>query len=153
MKRKGKAATPRQSAIMAAIADLTRELRRAPSATEIAARMGVTRVGLLPQLKALETKGLAGDVPKQVRSGKWRLTRKGRASINGLSALAEYEAEHGAFTEAELAEARAAFADPPPVPTAAELDGESWEDFPYIETPGELPVKTFPLSVLDGLDE
>lgn len=131
MKRKQRAATPRQSAILEAIAALTRELRRAPSATEIAARIGVTRVGILPQLKALEAKGLAADEPKMVRSGKWKLTRPGKAHV-------------GAIPEAAL---------PPAVLTAAELDAESWEDFPYIATPGEPAVATYPLSVLDTMDE
>jgi predicted ArsR family transcriptional regulator len=68
-----KGPTDRQSEVVAAIATLTRQLRRAPSAQEIAAHMGMTREGLRVHLRALEAKGLAHDEPREVRSGKWRL--------------------------------------------------------------------------------
>jgi DNA-binding IclR family transcriptional regulator len=85
VRRKGGPATPRQRAFLVAIADLSRELGREPSAVEIAARVGVTPTGARPQLRALQTKGLLVDVPKQVSSGKWAL------SPAALAALAEDE--------------------------------------------------------------
>lgn len=81
MKPKGDPATARQSEYVEAIAALTRELGRAPSAVAIADRLGVSRTGVRSQLKALEKKGLIRDVPKEVRSGKWRLTRAAKATL------------------------------------------------------------------------
>lgn len=66
--------TARQDEFRAAIAALTAELGRGPSTGEIAARLGVTRDGCRSQLRALEKKGIIGDVPKMVRSGRWALT-------------------------------------------------------------------------------
>lgn len=66
--------TSRQDEFLAAIGALTAELGRGPSTVEIAARMGITRDGCRSQLRALEKKGLIGDVPKVVRSGEWALT-------------------------------------------------------------------------------
>lgn len=65
--------TARQDEFRAAIGALTAELGRGPSTGEIAARLGISRVGASHQLRALERKGLIGDVPKTVRSGRWAL--------------------------------------------------------------------------------
>ena len=65
--------TARQDEFRAAIAALTQELGRGPSTGEIAARLGISRDGARAQLRALERKGLIGDVPKTVRSGRWAL--------------------------------------------------------------------------------
>jgi Mn-dependent DtxR family transcriptional regulator len=81
VKAKRDPATARQSEYLAAIVALTRELGRAPSAVAISERLGVSRTGVRPQLRALEKKGLIRDVPKEVRSGKWKLTRAARALL------------------------------------------------------------------------
>jgi predicted ArsR family transcriptional regulator len=79
--RKGGPATARQRAFLVAVADLSRELEREPSAVEIAARLGITRSGARPQLRALKAKGLLVDVPKQVSSGKWALSPAALAAL------------------------------------------------------------------------
>lgn len=81
MKAKGEPATPRQSEYLEAIAALTAELGHPPSAVAIAARLGVSRTGIRSQLKALERKGLLKDVPKEVSSGRWGLTRAAKAQL------------------------------------------------------------------------
>lgn len=73
--------TPRQLQILAAVRELTGELGRKPSATEIAARVGVTRHGILVQLRALETKGLLSDTRKLVSLGKWEVTGEGEKAL------------------------------------------------------------------------
>lgn len=65
--------TARQDEFLAVIGALTQELGRGPSTGEIAARLGISRVGASHQLQALERKGLVGDIPKTVRSGRWAL--------------------------------------------------------------------------------
>lgn len=65
--------TARQDEFLAAIGALTAELGRGPSTVEVAARMGISRMGAFRQLQALERKGVIGDVPKVVRSGRWAL--------------------------------------------------------------------------------
>ena len=66
-------ATDRQSEFLAVVATLTAETGEPPSASAIAARLGISRLGARHQLKALEAKGLLVDVPKVVSSGKWAL--------------------------------------------------------------------------------
>lgn len=51
----------------------------ATSATAIAARLGISRQLASRQLALLERKGFVRDVPKVVRSGRWALTKEGRA--------------------------------------------------------------------------
>lgn len=80
MKAKGKAATARQSEYLAAVAALTAE-GGPPSAVAIAAKLGVSREGVRSQLKSLEAQGLLRDVPKEVRSGKWKLTKAAKALL------------------------------------------------------------------------
>lgn len=70
-------ATARQQEFLDAVAELTAELGRAPNAGQVAARIGVTRLGARRQLKALEEKGLLHDIPKTMSSGQWALTAKG----------------------------------------------------------------------------
>ena len=72
-------ATDRQRDFLAAVVELTAELGHAPSAADIAARLGMSRQGAEKQLHALETKGLLSDVPRMVRSGQWQLTEAGEA--------------------------------------------------------------------------
>jgi predicted ArsR family transcriptional regulator len=74
-------ATPRQRAFLEAVLALTEELGRPPSASEVADRLGITRVGARPQLRALAAKGLLSDVPVTVSSGKWALTEAARAAL------------------------------------------------------------------------
>lgn len=66
-------ATDRQSEFLAVVARLTAETGEPPSASAIAAAMGISRLGARQQLKALEAKGLLVDVPRVVSSGKWAL--------------------------------------------------------------------------------
>ena len=73
-------ATPRQRDFLATVHALTGELGRAPSAAEIGARLGITRLGARRQLQNLASKGLLRDVPKVVSSGQWALTPAGEAA-------------------------------------------------------------------------
>ncbi len=52
-----------------------------PSAIQVAARMGITRMAAVRHLRALERKGMLLDVPKQVSSGKWALTEQAGAFL------------------------------------------------------------------------
>ncbi len=70
-------ATARQGAFLDAIRELAGELGRAPTATDIAERLGVSRQGALKQLRMLEAKGLVQDMPKLVSSGHWQVTGEG----------------------------------------------------------------------------
>lgn len=70
-------ATDRQNDYLAAVAQLTRELERAPNGAEVARHLGVSRQSATQQLQALEAKGLLVDVPRVVSSGKWALVSKG----------------------------------------------------------------------------
>lgn len=72
-------ATARQSAFLGAVGELTVRLARAPSATEVAAHLAISRQCAQRQLRALEAKGLLCDVPKLVSSGQWALTELGAA--------------------------------------------------------------------------
>lgn len=72
-------ATDRQSAFLGAVGELTVRLGRAPSATEVAAHLGISRIGARKQLQNLASKGLLVDVPKVVSSGQWALTELGAA--------------------------------------------------------------------------
>lgn len=81
MKAKGKRATARQEDIAEAIAAINLETPGGANAVQIAKRLGITRSGLRAQLRALEKKGLALDEPRVVRSGKWKLTRAGKALV------------------------------------------------------------------------
>jgi len=76
-------ATDRQRDFLVAVAELTRELGRSPSAADIGARLGMSRQGAEKQLHALEAKGLLSDVPRMVRSGQWQLTEAGEAERGG----------------------------------------------------------------------
>lgn len=67
-------ATARQSDALEAVRELTASLGHAPSAGEIAKRLGITRWGVRKLLKALAAKGLVHDVPKVVSSGQWAVT-------------------------------------------------------------------------------
>lgn len=67
-----------QKALLRAIESLTAELGRGPSTVELAAFTGMTRGGIRATLERLERGGLIADVPKQVRSGRWGVTEKGR---------------------------------------------------------------------------
>ena len=77
----GKKFTPHQLHVLRQIAVLQRELGRAPSANDMAARLGMTRLGARRLLKALEAHGLACDVPITVSSGKWAVTEAGLAVL------------------------------------------------------------------------
>lgn len=66
-----KPATARQNDYIEVVRQLTRDNGRAPSAADVAERMGITRQAALQQLQALESKGLLCDVPKMVSSGQW----------------------------------------------------------------------------------
>jgi predicted ArsR family transcriptional regulator len=66
-------ATDRQSEFLAAVAALTLANGEPPSASAVAAWLGISRIGARQQLKALEAKGLLVDVPRVVSSGKWAL--------------------------------------------------------------------------------
>jgi response regulator of citrate/malate metabolism len=72
-------ATGRQEAFLEAIERLTAREGRAPSAVEIAERLGISRQCATRQLVVLERKGLLRDVPRMVRSGQWALTHAGLA--------------------------------------------------------------------------
>ncbi len=80
-KRPPRPATARQSEFLAAVVALTRELGRAPNATEVAARLGIGQTGARRQLMALEAKGLLTDLPKLVSSGQWAITVRGEAAL------------------------------------------------------------------------
>jgi DNA-binding MarR family transcriptional regulator len=69
-------ATDRQGAFLGAIAELTEELQRAPNATEVAERLGISQPGARKQLRSLEAKGLIQDVPKLVSSGQWAVVKR-----------------------------------------------------------------------------
>jgi Mn-dependent DtxR family transcriptional regulator len=69
-------ATARQSDFLDAIRELAKELGRAPTATDIAERVGVSRQGAIDQLRNLEKKGLVQDMPKLVSSGQWQVTEE-----------------------------------------------------------------------------
>ena len=79
----GRPPTARQRAFLGAVATLTRELGRAPSATEIGDRLGISRLGARRQLQDLEAKGLLLDVPRVVSSGQWALTPAGEKARQG----------------------------------------------------------------------
>jgi DNA-binding IclR family transcriptional regulator len=83
------AATERQRAYLLAVQALTEETGQQPSARDIAERLGVTRIGVRPQLHSLQAQGLLEDVPKVVSSGKWRLTKE------ALAVLARASLEEG----------------------------------------------------------
>lgn len=68
----GEPATDRQSEFLAVIGELAGELGRAPSAGEIAARMGITRLGARKQLQALARKGILKPAPITTMTG-WAL--------------------------------------------------------------------------------
>jgi hypothetical protein len=73
----GKRLTPHQRAFLRVVATLAKELGRAPSAADVAARTGLTRLGARRMLMACEAHGLISDVPRVVRSGQWALTEQG----------------------------------------------------------------------------
>jgi predicted ArsR family transcriptional regulator len=67
------APTARQREFLDVVAELTTELGEAPTAADIARRLGIGRTGARAQLMALEAKGLLVNPPVTVPSGKWRL--------------------------------------------------------------------------------
>lgn len=71
------APSPRQTDVLAAVADLTAAGVPA-SATAIGERLGIPRQVASRHLVLLERKGLLADVPKVVRSGHWALTPAGK---------------------------------------------------------------------------
>lgn len=70
--------TDAQRALLDAIGALTAKLGRGPSTVELAAFTGLTRSGVRSTMRRLERDGLVADIPKQVRSGRWGITDKGR---------------------------------------------------------------------------
>lgn len=70
--------TTRQRDIVRAVLELGAELGHAPSASDVARKLGITRTGARWQLQRLERDGLLGDVPKVVSSGTWEVTEAGR---------------------------------------------------------------------------
>lgn len=73
--------TARQIEIMRVVARLTAELGHPPNATNLAAALGITHRGARKALAALQALGLLADVPIEVSSGKWRVTREGQRWI------------------------------------------------------------------------
>lgn len=73
--------TARQRGWLQALAELTADLGRAPSAAELGAHTGVSRLGARRALRALAAKGLTQDVPKVVSSGQWAVTDAGSALL------------------------------------------------------------------------
>lgn len=67
-----KAPTSRQDEFLAAVESLTSELGRAPSTGEVAARLGITRLGARKQLQALERSGRLRPAPITTLTG-WAL--------------------------------------------------------------------------------
>lgn len=75
--------TRRQKEFLRAVADLTANLGRAPSAGELGEHMGISRLGARGQLLRLAERGLLRDVPVVVSSGQWALTDAGTAELDG----------------------------------------------------------------------
>lgn len=73
--------TARQRDFLRAVRDLWAELGSAPNATQVAAQLGIRQTSARQQLKALEKRGFLRDIPKEVSSGRWRLTDPGLQEI------------------------------------------------------------------------
>lgn len=71
-------ATDRQGEFLEAVVALTESLGHAPSNSDVARHMGVSRWGARRQLMALEQKGLLKDIPKVVSSDQWEITDTAR---------------------------------------------------------------------------
>lgn len=77
--------TTRQLEVLKAVRELATELGHQPTASDVARRLGITRLGARRQLQALEAKGLLSDVPIQVSSGKWEVTEAGKQWLESLA--------------------------------------------------------------------
>lgn len=88
----------RQRDYLRAVLELWGELGEAPNATQVAAQLGVTQQTARQQLKALEKRGYLRDIPKQVSSGRWRLTDPGHREIG--APLPEWHCDCRAITRA-----------------------------------------------------
>lgn len=74
--------TIRQLQFLLVVHRLTLELKRSPSAEEVAKKLGISRQGASKQLIELEEKGFLKDSARRVRSGRWKLTEQCLAWLN-----------------------------------------------------------------------
>jgi hypothetical protein len=77
----GKRFTTHQRQFLAELAVLAKKLGKPPSAAEMGAHTGLSRLGARRVLMALEEHGLCADVPRVLRSGQWALTEQGAAVV------------------------------------------------------------------------
>lgn len=72
-----KAASEYDRDLIRAVETLTARLGEAPTATQVGAELGITRLGARKRLLRAQRLGWLEDVPKVISSGQWAVTKAG----------------------------------------------------------------------------